>query len=222
MALLSTFYDDFNDNTYNTSKWSAKPVNFNESGGKMNVTIDRNSAIQANTSYDAIGSEVRFDTELLPGTSIGNNWLDFGIFVGSMNTIYGFRRINQNIGWISGTTMLSSVAYDTPHRYCRIRVASGGSPYSIFWETSPDGTTWTQRNTLSTSAALGGSTPFIRVENYQGSPLGTTWSFNAVNPQSVPPAGPQVWVWDGSQKIAATAKVWDGSTKLAATPKIQP
>jgi hypothetical protein len=155
MALTHTLRDDFSTDTL-AANWpgsSGAAI----TGGRMRVTTDTafNLAKTA-TTYTLDGSKVLAQvfpaaqasattdatTELLVLTTTAGT--DAGI---SYNAVTGNLTFASRTGFFdAGATTLT---YDaTPHRWWRLRVTAG----TMFWETSPDGDTWTTRRSVTAPA----------------------------------------------------------------------
>lgn len=230
MALFSAFYDDFNDNVRDATKWSVYPTNVFETAGTLKwIEISGNQRVNMVGTRDLFNDTIVWDTELQAGMSYGSYYFDFFAFQGNDQFRIGYRRTGTKIQFLSGNIVVgnTSLDYDTPYRYLRVRVVADFSStvHRCYYESSPNGTTWTLRWThdvLKTQYSLLGMGMSMGTFNYQGSPLSRTPTINAVNSAPIVPTGPAVFVWDGATKIPATAKVWNGTAKLAATAKIAP
>ena len=158
---LDSFYDNFNDNSIDTSLWvtgsfdgSDALVNVSEVGSQL-VILPRTG--QTGLHYNGLFSSRTYDltqgsifVEVVEATrNQANTTLAFGATTGNkvmMKTENGSLIMSLVIG---GSTIGStSLPYDVgAHRWWRFRhVASGDT---IRFDTSPDGIAWTQRHSIS-------------------------------------------------------------------------
>jgi len=148
MALIGTLVDNFN-NGVDTSNWS-KTSSVVASNGQITVSHTATGGdykwIATQANYDLTGSFAHVQiTDFGDQTIVqhesdikvqkdGSNYLLFAIrngFIAAVKVVAG-----------TPTQIGSSLALDyTNHRWIRIRESGG----TTFWDTAPDGTTWTNR-----------------------------------------------------------------------------
>ena len=111
------------------------------------------------------------------------------------------------------------------HRWWRIRegtgAGAGGTSGNLYWDTSPDGVTWTNRRTY--AHGLGGgalatdgswlNTPTLTASEVSGGAAPGTqwWRINSYNMAPTAPVGGKVKVWSGSAQVPKPVKWWNGS-----------
>lgn len=164
---MSTLTDNFA--TKDTTKW-AWGGTAGVSGGQavQTPTLANDQWIIANQSYDLTG--VAFSAELVQTPNVGNGGTTTYILLdtGIANTYFYFQWLasgNLVMGELNaGADDSTSIAYNAvSHRWLRVRESGG----TVFWDTSPDGVTWTNRR--SKTPAI----PFVRLApgffaNYSG------------------------------------------------------
>lgn len=149
---ISTLTDDFT--TLDTTKWEIlyTPPAF-VSSGQLHIPRSFDySTVRANTLYDLVGSEVRLEV-IQANVTITD--AETNIYLYGINTVRDMITMDVYV-WASGDTRLDMyyrangvtesslpyIPYDpVQHRWWRIREQSG----SIYWDTSPDGSNWTNR-----------------------------------------------------------------------------
>jgi hypothetical protein len=152
MAKISTFVDNFNDNSIDTVKWApfGNPPPLAERVREINGRIEltprsgaagQYSGIESSSTYDLTDSAAH--VELVQTLRAADDAaVIFVASIDSNNSVYfavigGFLRCFQNVA--STRTQLLKVPYDAAaHRWLRLREKAG----VLFWETSPDGGTW--------------------------------------------------------------------------------
>lgn len=161
MAKLDTLFDDFNDNSRNTTKWGnaySSSATYSETSGKLLITLSSGGSNYAGytstSNYDLTDSYAFVKVPTMCNTATtaeailslhdsGNtNKLEI---MQEQGTLY-FRHI------ISGSaTNLASVSYNgSTHLWWRIRESSG----TTYWETSPNGNVWTTQYSESTPITI--------------------------------------------------------------------
>ena len=162
LVTTPTFYDDFNDNSLNVSKWhigqTSSPAVVTEQSQQLRITLPASTA-----TYNGIGSNALYDmrggtaqVELVQSVSQAG-WVEnflileldaqnyFMIQTGAGNLLLRSRTNGSNDQLI--------VPYDaTAHRFWRIRHNLNNN--SVSFETSPDGATWTTRKTVTAGFAV--------------------------------------------------------------------
>jgi len=155
MANLSTFQDNFNDNSIDTAKWNESEGNttVDEVNKQLEFTlaVDPNTgyaSLESDNSYNLTGNQGYIEVIQLPASG-GNSESYFTLFVDSNNNIEWF----SAWGWlyanykVSGsTTWLGEIEYSAGTTdWLRIR-ESGGTTY---WDYSGDGISWTNLTSVS-------------------------------------------------------------------------
>jgi hypothetical protein len=157
-----TFYDDFNDNSLNLTKWhigeAASPAVVSEQDQQLRITLPANTA-----TYNGIGSNALYDmrggtaqVELVQAVSQAG-WAE-NFFILQLDTQNYLAIITGGGNIIFRSTVnaandQSVIAYNsTAHRYWRIR--HNISTNQVSFETSPDAITWTTRKTATAGFAV--------------------------------------------------------------------
>lgn len=181
MANFSTITDNFDDNSINTSIWSANYGSYAETGQKAQVTY--------NTSYNgwATSGSYTFDSVLaqivIPTT--GTNNMSFG--VGSSSQSAGTEVSFYYVGSSGNLQAANAVGYTdagavsvtynaTTHLWLRIRLVGS----NVLWDTSADGVTWNNQRTATKPSWLPASDCYFYYEGNRtsGSSTGTMDNFN--------------------------------------------
>jgi hypothetical protein len=161
---LDTFYDNFDDNSINSSLWATGSfdvndplVTVNETGGQLVITP---RASQTNQHYNGLISSRTYNfaqgiifVEVVESTrNQAHTMLMFGADGGN-RVIMNTENSSLNMSLVIGGSRIGaiSIPYDAAaHRWWRIRhVASGDT---IRFDTSPDGIAWTQRHSIARGA----------------------------------------------------------------------
>lgn len=165
---ISTVNDNFNDNSPDATLWTTNYGTTSETGGRARV--------ETSTTYAGYFSEPKFSidstgtwAQVFPAAVNGATteaytamWLispsqtlgtDFGIAYEATTGEIGFT-IRTGYAFDGATVSLTYNATD--HAWWRIRYSSP----NIIWETSPDGSTWTQRRSASAPAYVANTIDF--------------------------------------------------------------
>lgn len=159
MPSLSTLIDNFNDGTIGAN-WGNSYGGVSESGGQAHVPCTTSYAgYQTAYSWTLAGASFYVAVTSVPApstateayTSVFVNHPDIatnGTRVGFViNTVTGLLRCKNDTGYFdAGSVDITYSAVD--HKFLRLR--EDGT--NVYWDTSPDGTTWTNRRTLATPA----------------------------------------------------------------------
>lgn len=168
MAKFDTLRDNFNDNSFDVSKWeSSDYVNQpTETNNRLEFILGastQNSGITSVSTFDLLNSYVQFEMysydeyfECVIYTTSSSSGIDFWIQSGSLRFIVYEAFVN---------THDFSFSYDaTAMRWIRVRETSG----VIYIETSPNGIAWTVRDTSIYTQTLTG----MNVQLYTANPSG--------------------------------------------------
>jgi hypothetical protein len=159
MPSLSTLTDNFNDSTIGAN-WGNSYGGVSESGGKAHVPCGNGYAgYQTAYSWTLAGATFYVAVTTVPAAStateayasvfvnhpdIGTNGTRIGFII---NTVTGQLRCKNDVGYFDAGSV--DITYNaTDHKFLRLR--EDGT--NVYWDTSPDGTTWTNRRTLATPA----------------------------------------------------------------------
>lgn len=144
---MSTFVDDFT--TQDTTKWGGWSANNTVTGGRAQLVVTNGyESIYTNARYDLTGSAAQIEVPQAPNLGNGTTGAFFILHAtGTVRLLIGYESGNLVTGWTNaaGADDKTGIPYDAvAHRFWRIREAAG----TTYWETAPDGTTWTVRRTL--------------------------------------------------------------------------
>lgn len=159
MPSLSTLIDNFNDGTVGAN-WGNSYGGVSESAGKAHVPCGTGYAgYQTAYSWTLAGATFYVAVTTVPAAStateayasvfvnhpdIATNGTRIGFVI---NTVTGQLRCKNDVGYFdAGSVDLTYNA--TTHKFLRLR--EDGT--NVYWDTSPDGATWTNRRTLATPA----------------------------------------------------------------------
>jgi hypothetical protein len=175
--VLATFQDDFNDNSFDTAtRWDVIDTRPFERNGRLECPAAAGISyygVRSKSTYDLTGShffveivappfsytDAEFQIQVGPATGGGSethySWYKAGSndHLQARKDVAGvFTKIGANITY-----------NNTMHRFLRIRESGG----TIFWDASPDGTTWAnQRSTAAGGFALTAVKVFLGSGNY--------------------------------------------------------
>lgn len=158
MPLLSTLVDNFNDNTIGP-EWGNAYGGVSEVGGRARIpaVAGQYAGYQTPKDWTLAGSSVYLQIPTVP-SGVGATTEAQAVFsvicntAGSnlacnINTKAGTIRFENNVGYFdSGAVSLTYSA--TTHKWLRIRETGG----QVFFDSSTDGSTWTNRRTITTPA----------------------------------------------------------------------
>lgn len=157
MPSLSTLIDNFNDNVIGPN-WGNSYGGASETGGRARVPCVAGvyAGYQTAKTWRLAGSSVYLKAPTVPAASTAAeaqavfsviNVTDGTNISFNINTVAGTMRLESNVAyWDAGATVLTYSATD--HLWMRLR--EDGT--TLYWDTSPDGSTWTNRRTLTTPA----------------------------------------------------------------------
>jgi hypothetical protein len=170
MPSLSTLVDNFNDGVI-APDWGNAYGGVTESGGKAHVPCTTSYAgYQTSYTWTLAGASFFVAVTTVPAAStateayasvfvnapgIGDNTDPlYGTRIGFIvNTVTGLLKFSSEAGYFdAGATTVTYSA--VTHKFLRLRETGG----NVLWDTSPDGTTWTNRRTLATPAWVTAST----------------------------------------------------------------
>ncbi|MFE7233895.1 hypothetical protein ACFVAF_25160 [Streptomyces sp. NPDC057596] len=157
MPALATIVDDFDAGAINTSLWTGNYGTISQTGGRARVTCTTTySAFASAAAYTLAGSSVYVrvyppaaggattSAFALAAVLSGTGGTEAGI---QINAATGKIRFQSNVDYWDAAAV--ELTYDpAAHAYVRLSEAGG----TLTWSTSPDGTAWTTRRTLTTPA----------------------------------------------------------------------
>src|SRR5690606_20661782 len=154
---LSDLVDNFNDNIIGP-EWGNSYEGAHEAGGQARVPCKEGlyAGYQTGRAWTFAGASIFLKLATVPAASTGTVvTCDFLIICAVPGTSIGFEynavtgtlRLMSNVDcWDPGAVELP---YD-PVAHLWLRLREGGT--NVYWDTSPDGSTWTNRRTLATPA----------------------------------------------------------------------
>ncbi len=147
MAKAHTLVDNFNDNSLDTSKWTASASErLREVNGRVEIrppghTASSSYDYQSASTYDLTGSEVRIELVRAPARSAGTvAYLNARIDDGNrVAFLVSSRNLTCDVYAAGAFTRLARIPYDpVRHRWLRLRERFG----ILYWEASADGVEW--------------------------------------------------------------------------------
>lgn len=164
MPSLSTLVDNFNDGIIGAN-WGNSYGGVTESGGKGHVPCTTGFAgYQTAYSWTMAGASFYVAVTTVPAASTATEAYA-SVFVNApgigdpggplegyrvgfvINTVTGLLRCKNDVGYFDAGAV--DITYSAvTHKFLRLR--EDGT--NVYWDTSPDGTTWTNRRTLATPA----------------------------------------------------------------------
>lgn len=159
MPSLSALQDNFNDSIIGAN-WGNTYGGCTETGGKAHVPCTTGYAgYQTAYSWTLAGASFYVAVTTVPAASTATEAYA-SVFVNApdiatsgtrigfvINTVTGLLKFSSETGYFdAGATTVTYSA--VTHKFLRLRETGG----NVYWDTSPDGTTWTNRRTLATPA----------------------------------------------------------------------
>lgn len=181
MAKAKFLYDDFS--TTSGLWYSSDPATGVVTGGRMRIKpTNAYDTVTSVNYYNLVGSYLGF--QLVQNCAIGNgsnsialyafvdadNYISF-IINGSRSAGQAAVYMRERVGGINSDTTITNGYDPAVHVWFRIREDSG----SIFWETSTDGVSWTERRSKTSSFNVSSVSCLIE-GGYWGSEAGTTYA----------------------------------------------
>ncbi|MGA5767427.1 hypothetical protein ACPC36_08085 [Streptomyces pseudogriseolus] len=157
MPLLTTLVDNFNDNVIGPN-WGDSYGGVTETGGRARVPLVAGAyaGYQTGRAWTLAGASIYLKTPTLPAASTGTDvGVHFMITSPVEGTGIGFKinrvtnklRMQSNVDYFDAGAV--ELTYDAVnHLWLRLR--EDGT--NVYWDTSPNGSTWTNRRTLATPA----------------------------------------------------------------------
>lgn len=213
MPLLTTLVDNFNDNVIGPN-WGDSYGGVTETGGRARIPLvaATYAGYQTGRAWTFAGATVYLKLVTRPvastGTDVSVNFLVTSNVDGTSlgfkyNAVTNVLRMQSNTAYFDGAAL--EIAYNaTTHLWLRLR--EDGT--NVYWDTSPDGTTWTTRRTLATPAWVtsGIDTTALDLYGYRNTGVTDFAEFDNVNTLS-----------DGAVFTATAALTSDSTLTAAAT-----
>lgn len=202
MALLQTLTDPFNTTTIDTSKWfvtqaGSATLTGDSSGLTCNFPASSTSAtdgdISGQVTYDFTNSYAYIQTLAMPsGATNADALLELTQGGGTGNYVrwvYEAGTLYAQWAVAYAPTTLFSVPYNaTTHKWWRIRegtgAGAGGTAGTIYFDTSSNGSTWSNLASCATTTVSGGVTallPLIGGTCYKAETNPGTFKWNNFN-----------------------------------------
>ncbi|MFI8299991.1 hypothetical protein ACIGCZ_29105 [Streptomyces nigra] len=210
---IGTLTDDFADGTVDPAKWpdSYEGGGFSEVGGRARVAC--------NTAYNAFASaeayrlrESGVHVRVWPptaGGAVAEAWTQLLIQTQTLGTdaIFEVSAVTGNlimasrVGYFDAAQV--AIPYDPDaHAWLRIRETGG----QLFWDTSPDGLTWTNRRTATSPAWVGDTTLQVQLIAHRDGGVDDYAEFDSFN--VTPGSGIEEALDPASETSAAQALAW--------------
>lgn len=172
---LAMIGDDFDDIRINTTLWSGNFGTVSEAGGRARISAIAGitSGFLSSRKWRLQGSSTTVRLATVPSggtnprTGFMVNSVTAGTRIGFQYSAPGFLACRSDVGFSDGAAVTLTYS-PIDHLWLRIREASG----TVYWETSPDGYTWTVRRSLATPAWVG--TDQVALQMDAGRDAGTT------------------------------------------------
>jgi hypothetical protein len=214
MPSLSTLQDNFNDNVIGPN-WGDSYGGAFEAGGQARVPCApaTYAGYQTGRAWTFAGASIYLKLATRPAASTGTNvTCNFLIICATPGTSVGFEynavtgvlRLASNVDyWDAAAVELTYNATD--HLWLRLR--EDGT--NVYWDTSPNGSTWTNRRTLATPAWIPASVDDTAVDLWAYRDAGTTdyAAYDNVNTMSDGAVHDAAAVLSAETSLAATAHV---------------
>ncbi|MEV7975429.1 hypothetical protein [Streptomyces sp. NPDC086519] len=218
MPSLSTLTDNFNDGMIGPD-WGNSYGGVTESGGKAHIPCTTSFAgYQTAYSWTMAGATFYVAVTSIPAASTATEAY-IGVLVNAPDIDTSGNRIGFLIDSVTGLLRCKNdTSYSDPgsvdityspttHKFLRLR--EDGS--SVYWDTSPDGSTWTNRRTLATPAWVTSSTETCALDMSAHRDAGTADEatldlFNTLSDGAV---------WDGAAALTADSSLAAGAVVSA-------
>ncbi|MEU4154764.1 hypothetical protein [Streptomyces antimycoticus] len=220
MPALSGLVDNFNDGVIG-SNWGNSYGGVTETGGRARVPCTTTRAgYQTGYSWTLGGSSLYAKVVTVPApstatTATASVWVDApdvatsGNRVGfTIKAVAGTLRMHSDLGGTDPSAV--EIAYSpTTHAFLRLREDG----VNVYWDTSPDGATWTNRRTLASPVWIAASTEQCAVEltAYRDAGTADFAEFDLVNTLA------NGAVWTGSASLTADSNL-TSAARLSARP----
>lgn len=212
MPGFNALQDDFNDGTLNTTIWSASYGPVDETGGRARIPCDTGYAgLKSGFEYTLTGNGISL--QLVAPTPSGaataaasvlvlsaTGGTDAGFIVDPAQSAVG---LYLREGYSDPGAMFLTYSA-TDHAWLRFRETGG----TLYWDTSTDGLTWTNRRTATTPAWAAETALAFLVEGHRdaGAP-----DFAEVDNVNIPP----ITTHDASASLSATGSLTTAGQRTA-------
>ena len=169
-APMSDLSDDFSGGSLDATKWATFSFgtgsSASQTGGEIQVSLSNSASktsagIWSVNTYDLTGSSAQFEVATLGDAMIAGDKTQIGMLlqvshaqIESVSAIWTvLSEGTLYLGYYVGDTqtVATTLSYDTTnHKYLRVRESSG----TIYWDTSPDASTWTNQESVADPIAV--------------------------------------------------------------------
>lgn len=212
MPLLTTLVDNFNDNVIGPN-WGDSYGGATETGGRARVPLVAGAyaGYQTGRAWTLAGASIYLKLATRPAASTGTDVsANFLVTSATAGTSIGFKynavtnklRLQSNVDYYDAAAI--ELTYDAVnHLWLRLR--EDGT--NVYWDTSPNGSTWTNRRTLATPAWVTAAVDQCALDLYAYRDAGVTdyAEYDNVNTLA-----------DGAVYTASAALTADGTTTATA------
>ncbi|MGQ5576315.1 hypothetical protein [Streptomyces sp. ECR3.8] len=212
MPLLTTLVDNFNDNVIGPN-WGDSYGGATETGGRARVPLVAGAyaGYQTGRAWTLAGASIYLKLVTRPAASTGTDVsANFLVTSATAGTSIGFKynavtnklRLQSTVDYYDAAAI--ELTYSaTDHLWLRLR--EDGT--NVYWDTSPNGSTWTNRRTLATPAWVTAAVDQCALDLYAYRDAGVTdyAEYDNVNTLA-----------DGAVYTASAALTGDGTTTATA------
>ncbi|CAL9366608.1 hypothetical protein [Streptomyces sp. enrichment culture] len=178
MPSLSTLVDNFNSGAIGAN-WgdSYGGVSIVNGRARVPLAVNTYAGFQTGRAWTFAGATVYLKLVTVPaaggGTDVSCNFLVTSSVDGTSigfkyNAVTSMLRLQSNVDYFDPTAV--EIAYD-PVAHLWLRLREDGT--SVYWDTSPDGATWTNRRTLATPAWIPAAVDTCALDLYAYRDTGT-------------------------------------------------
>jgi len=213
---LSSLQDNFNDNAIGPN-WGDSYGGVSETVGRARVPLVAGAyaGYQTGRAWTFAGATVYLKLVTLPaastGTDVSCNFLVTSSVDGTSlgfkyNAVTGMLRMQSNVDYYDPTAL--EITYD-PVQHLWLRLREDGT--NVYWDTSPDGTTWTTRRTLATPAWIPAAIDTCALDLYAYRDAGVTDYAEYDNVNTLSDGA----VWTASSTLSAQTGLTAGASLSA-------
>ncbi|MFZ4150505.1 hypothetical protein [Streptomyces pseudogriseolus] len=210
MPLLTTLVDNFNDNVIGPN-WGDSYGGAVETGGRARVPLlaGQYAGYQTGRAWTLAGASIYLKLVTRPaastGTDVSANFLVTSPVEGTSigfkyNAVTNRLRMQSNVDYFDAGAV--ELAYDAVnHLWLRLR--EDGT--NVYWDTSPNGSTWTNRRTLATPAWVTAAVDQCALDLYAYRDAGVTDYAEYDNVNTLADGGVVTATGSGTMTTATTA-----------------
>ncbi len=222
-APIGTLVDDFDDNSIDTARWPANYGGVAETGGQFVIDCDTGqwSGLRSGAAYTLAGSQMSVRAYPAAANTASVAYLSVLVTTTTPGTDAGFNidtasngiAFLDRVGFSDGGAVFDTYS-PTDHAWLRLREDAG----TLYWETSPDGQTWTVRRTGTTPGWASDGDLALVCESHRDVGADNTSAIDNVNviPATVTPATVAAAASIPGPTVAAGAGIAPASVAAAA------